>query len=212
MKKLLLHGLLKKLACGNLMIKAGNFDDIIKCLQVNFPKLGARIRSFNHIFDSVVIVIDGKIVSDSQLLNQNIRNCKVIELLPVQVFSVFFTAAAGATLLVKSLVFVANVIVISALSFGISFLISKLLTPKDPKQIKTSSYLLNAKANIAARNAPVPIGYGKLRVGSLIVSTFVTNFDYSQFNPAAGAGSSIGYVGGIGAGSGGNVLIKTLIF
>lgn len=194
------------------MIKAGNFDDIIKCLQVNFPKLGTRIRSLNHIFDSVVIVIDGKIVSDSQLLNQNIRNCKVIELLPVQVFSVFFTAAAGATLLTKALVFAANVIVMSALSFGISFLISKLLTPKDPKQVKTSSYLLNAKANIAARNAPVPIGYGKLRVGSLIVSTFVTNFDYSQFNPAVGAGSSIGYAGGIGAGSGGNVSIKTLIF
>ena len=194
------------------MIKAGNFDDIIKCLQVNFPKLGARIRSFNHIFDSVVIVIDGKIVSDSQLLNEKIRNCKVIELLPVQVFSAIFTAAATATLLVKALVFVANVVVISALSFGISFLISKLLTPKDPKQVKTSSYVLNAKANIAARNTPVPIGYGKLRVGSLIVSTFVTNFDYSQFNPAVGAGSSIGYVGGIGAGSGGNVLIKTLIF
>jgi predicted phage tail protein len=212
MKKLLLHGLLKKLACGSLMIKAGNFDDIVKCLQVNFPKLGARIRGLNHIFDSVIIVIDGKIVSDSQLLNQNIRNCKVIELLPVQVFSAFFTAAATATLLTKALVFAANVIVVSALSFGISFLISKLLTPKDPKQVKTSSYLLNAKTNIAARNAPIPIGYGKLRVGSLIVSTFVTNFDYSQFNPAAGAGSSIGYVGGIGAGSGGNVLIKTLIF
>ena len=194
------------------MIKAGTFDDLIKCLQVNFPKLGTRIRSFNHIFDSVVIVIDVKIISNSQILNENIRNCKVIELLPVQVFSAIFTAAATATLLVKALVFVANVVVISALSFGISFLISKLLTPKDPKQVKTSSYVLNAKANIAARNTPVPIGYGKLRVGSLIVSTFVTNFDYSQFNPAVGAGSSIGYVGGIGAGSGGNVLIKTLIF
>lgn len=177
------------------MIKADNFDDIIKCLQVNFPKLGTRIRSFNHIFDSVVIVIDGKIVSDSQLLNQNIRNCKVIELLPVQVFSVFFTAAATATMLTKVLVFVANVIVISALSFGISYLISKLLTPKDPKQVKTSSYILSAKQNIAIRNAPVPIGYGKLRVGSLVVSTFATNFDYTQSDPA---GSSIGY-GGIGS-------------
>ncbi len=187
------------------MIKAGNFDDVIKCLQVNFPKLGAKIRNFNHIFDSVVIVIDGKIVTDSRLLNENIRNCKVIELLPVQVFSALFTAAATATLLTKALVFVANVIVISALSFGISFLISKLLSPKDPKQVKTSSYILSAKANIAARNTPIPIGYGKLRVGSLIVSTFATNFDYSQFDPRAGAGSSIGYVGGIG---GGNITTK----
>jgi hypothetical protein len=190
------------------MIKAGNFDDVIKCLQVNFPKLGTRVRNLSHLFDSVIIVIDGKIVSDSRLLNENIRNCKVIELLPVQVFSAIFTAAATATLLTKALVFVANVVVISALSFGISFLISKLLTPKDPKQVKTSSYILSAKANIAARNTPIPIGYGKLRVGSLIVSTFATNFDYSQFNPAAGAGSSIGYVGGIGDGARGNISIK----
>ena len=190
------------------MIKAGNFDDVIKCLQVNFPKLGTRVRNLSHLFDSVIIVIDGKIVSDSRLLNENIRNCKVIELLPVQVFSAIFTAAATATLLTKALVFVANVVVISALSFGISFLISKLLTPKDPKQVKTSSYILSAKANIAARNTPIPIGYGKLRVGSLIVSTFITNFDYSQFNPAAGAGSSIGYVGGIGDGARGNISIK----
>jgi hypothetical protein len=190
------------------MIKAGNFDDVIKCLQVNFPKLGTRVRNLSHLFDSVIIVIDGKIVSDSRLLNENIRNCKVIELLPVQVFSAIFTAAATATLLTKALVFVANVVVISALSFGISFLISKLLTPKDPKQVKTSSYILSAKANIAARNTPIPIGYGKLRVGSLIVSTFAANFDYSQFNPAAGAGSSIGYVGGIGDGARGNISIK----
>lgn len=194
------------------MIKAGNFDDIIKCLQVNFPKLSNKIRKSNHIFDSIIIVVDDKIISDSSLLNQSIKNGKVIELLPVQVFSALFTAAATATMLTKALVFVANVVVISALSFGISFLISKLLTPKDPKQVKTSSYILSGKANVAARNTPIPIGYGKLRVGSLIVSTFATNFDYSQFDPRVGAGSSIGFVGGIGGGSGGNILINTLIF
>lgn len=194
------------------MVKAGNFDDIIKCLQVNFPKLGNKIRKSNHIFDSIVIVVDDKIISDSSLLNESIRNAKVIELLPVQVFSALFTAAATATLLTKALVFVANVVVISALSFGISFLISKLLTPKDPKQVKTSSYILSGKANVAARNTPIPIGYGKLRVGSLIISTFATNFDYSQFDPRVGAGSSIGFIGATGGGSGGNVLINTLIF
>jgi hypothetical protein len=195
------------------MIKAGSFDDIIKCLQVNFPKLGSKIRNFNHIFDSVVIVIDGKIINDSQLLNQYIRNCKVIELLPVQVFSAIFTAAATATLLTKALVFVANVVVVAALSFGISFLISKLLTPKDPKQIKTSSYILGAKSNIAARNAAVPIGYGKLRVGSLIVSSFSINFDYLRNDVSSGAGSSIGFVGGgSGVGSGGNIPITNKLW
>lgn len=195
------------------MIKAGNFDDIIKCLQVNFPKLGNKIRKSNHIFDSIVVVVDDKIISDSNLLNESIRNAKVIELLPVQVFSALFTAAASATLLTKALVFVANVVVIAAISFGISFLIAKLLTPKDPKQIKTSSYILGAKSNIAARNTPIPIGYGKLRVGSLIVSSFSINFDYSPITASSGAGSSIGFVGGgSGYGSGGNITITNKLW
>lgn len=195
------------------MIKAGNFNDIIKCLQVNFPKLGNKIRKSNHIFDSIVVVVDDKIISDSNLLNESIRNSKVIELLPVQVFSALFTAAAGATLLTKALVFVANVVVIAAISFGISFLIAKLLTPKDPKQIKTSSYILGAKSNIAARNTPIPIGYGKLRVGSLIVSSFSINFDYSPITASSGAGSSIGFVGGgSGYGSGGNITITNKLW
>lgn len=193
------------------MIKAGSFNDVIKCLQANFPKLGNKIRNCNHIFDSIVVIIDDKIISDSDSLNESIKNCKTIELLPVQVFSVFFTAAATATMLTKALVFVANVVVMSAISFGISFLISKLLTPKDPKQVKTSSYIFG-KTNVTARNTPIPIGYGKLRVGSLVVSTYALNFDFTSLDAAAGAGSSIGYPSPIGGGSGGNVQIKTLIW
>jgi len=187
------------MACGNLIVKADNFNDIVKCLQVNFPKLGIKIKKYNNIFDTIIVVVDDNIVSHAEMLNDAIRNGKTIELLPVQVFSIF-TAAASATLLTKSLVFIANVVVISAISFGISFLISKLLTPKDPKQIKTSSYILSAKANVAARNTPIPIGYGKLRVGSLIVSTYALNHDFTSLDAAAGAGSSIGYPSPIGGG------------
>lgn len=193
------------------MVKADNFNDIVKCLQVNFPRLGIKIKKYNNIFDTIIVVIDDNIISNAEMLNDAVRNGKTIELLPVQVFSIF-TAAATATMLTKALVFVANVIVISAISFGISFLISKLLTPKDPKQVKTSSYILSAKSNIAARNTPIPIGYGKLRVGSLVVSTYALNFDFTSLDAAAGAGSSIGYPSPIGGGSGGNVSMKTLIF
>jgi len=185
------------------MVKADNFNDIIKCLQVNFPKLGIKIKKYNNIFDTIIVVVDDNIVSHAEMLNDAIRNGKTIELLPVQVFSIF-TAAATATMLTKALVFVANVVVISAISFGISFLISKLLTPKDPKQVKTSSYILSGKSNVAARNTPIPIGYGKLRVGSLIVSTYALNYDFTSLDASAGAGSSIGYPSPIGVG-------KTLI-
>lgn len=186
------------------MVKAGNFDDIIKCLTVNFPKLGNKLKKYNHIFDSIMIVIDDKIVTDASKINDCIRSCNKIELVPVQTFSAIFTAAAVASALSVSLAtagaiaFVANVLVISVLTFGISFLVSKLLAPKDPKQVKTSSYILSSKTNIAARNTPIPIGYGKLRVTSSVVSSYGMNFDYESTNPGSAAGTSIGYVGGVG--------------
>ena len=101
--------------------------------------------------------------------------------------------------------FVITTVLVSAISFGISFLISKLLTPKDPKQIKTSSYILGSKANVAARNTPIPLGYGKLRIGSYVVSSFGLEFDKSDKSPQAAVGGGAGGAGGYGAG--GNIPI-----
>jgi len=197
---------LKKLACGSLTVKASNFDDIIKCLIVNFPKLGNKLKRYSDIFDSILVVIDDKIITDLSTINDDIRNCNKIELIPVQVFSAFVTAttasivaAAAATgISAAAIAFTVNVLLISILSFGISFLVSKLLAPKDPKQVKTSSFILSSKTNIAARNTPIPIGYGKLRVASSVVSSYGINFDYEPTNPANAAGTSIGFVGGVG--------------
>lgn len=189
-----------------MIVKASNFDDIIKCLIVNFPKLGNKLKKYNHIFDSVMVVIDDKIVTDASKINDCIRNCNKIELIPVQIFSAFVTsttaaivAAAAATGISAAVIaFTVNLILVSVLTFGISFLVSKLLAPKDPKQVKTSSYILSSKTNIAARNTPIPIGYGKLRVASSVVSSYGMNFDYEPTNPGSAAGTSIGYVGGVG--------------
>lgn len=188
------------------MIKAGSIDDVIKCLIVNFPKLSNKLKKHINIFDSILILIDDKIVTDMGEINNYIKNCNKIELIPVQIFSAFVTsttaaivAAATATgISAAAIAFTVNLILISVLTFGISFLVSKLLAPKDPKQVKTSSYILSSKTNIAARNTPISIGYGKLRVASSVVSSYGVNFDYEPTNPANAAGTSIGFVGGVG--------------
>lgn len=188
------------------MIKAGSIDDVIKCLIVNFPKLSNKLKKHINIFDSILILIDDKIVTDMGEINNYIKNCNKIELIPVQIFSAFVSAttaaivaAATATgISAAAIAFTVNLILISVLTFGISFLVSKLLAPKDPKQVKTSSYILSSKTNIAARNTPISIGYGKLRVASSVVSSYGVNFDYEPTNPANAAGTSIGFVGGVG--------------
>jgi len=57
-----------------------------------------------------------------------------------------------------------------AIGTGIQFLVTKLLTPKSPVDIKTTSMFFNNYENVAKRNVVVPIGYGRLKLGTVVVS------------------------------------------
>jgi hypothetical protein len=54
-----------------------------------------------------------------------------------------------------------------------------LLKPGDPKQIKTSSFIFSGKDNVAARNTPVQLGDGRLKVGTNVINAVLFNFDSS---------------------------------
>ena len=68
-------------------------------------------------------------------------------------------------------------IIMIVVSMAISMLVAKMMTPKDPKQLKTSSYIISGKTNIAARNTPIPMGYGRLRVAPPVVNVMQVNRD-----------------------------------
>jgi predicted phage tail protein len=51
------------------------------------------------------------------------------------------------------------------------------MTPKSPVDVKTNSRLFSNYENVTARNVPVPLGYGRVKVGSIVVSNnlIITN-------------------------------------
>ena len=122
-------------------------------------------------------------VGAGTVLNEKIRNARIIELVPVISLAAFasstilFTSITATTIAGKIGVFIVNTIIMSVISFGISFLVNKLLSPKDPKQVKTSSFIFSSKDNVTNRNTPVPVSYGRLRIGSHVISSLTLNFD-----------------------------------
>ena len=48
--------------------------------------------------------------------------------------------------------------------------------------VKNASYIFQTPQNIAAQGRPVPIIYGRLRVGSFVVSQKITNYDLDRDN------------------------------
>ena len=185
MKQVILHGLLKKIACPSFQANIDSFDELISCISANFDNFGKEVNKLREKFDGLLIIVDGFIVDNGTVLNQKIRNAKVIELVPVLSLAAFasstilFTSITATTVAGKIGVFLVNTIIMSVISFGISFLINKLLSPKNPKQVQTSSYIFSSKENTASRNTPIPVSYGRLRIGTNIVSSVGLNFDLS---------------------------------
>lgn len=185
MKQVILHGLLKKIACPSFQAKVDSFDELISCISANFDNFGKEVNKLREKFDGLLIIVDGFIVDNGTVLNQKIRNAKVIELVPVISLAAFasstilFTSITATTVAGKIGVFLVNTIIMSVISFGISFLINKLLSPKNPKQVQTSSYIFSSKENAASRNTPIPVSYGRLRIGTHVISSVGLNFDLS---------------------------------
>jgi len=176
---------LKKIACPSFQANIDSFDELISCISANFDNFGKEVNKLKEKFDGLLIVVDGFIVDNGTVLNQKIRNAKVIELIPVLSLAAFasstilFTSITATTVAGKIGVFLVNTIIMSVISFGISFLINKLLSPKNPKQVQTSSYIFSSKENTASRNTPISVSYGRLRIGTNVISSVGLNFDLS---------------------------------
>ena len=179
---------MKKIACPFFRAKVDSFEELISCISANFDNFGVKINNLKTKFDGLLIIVDGSIVDNGTVLNEKIRNARIIELVPVISLAAFasstilFTSITATTIAGKIGVFIVNTIIMSVISFGISFLVNKLLSPKDPKQVKTSSFIFSSKDNVTNRNTPVPVSYGRLRIGSHVISSLTLNFDLAFAN------------------------------
>lgn len=166
MKKLIFHGILKAFKKSEYLVKANSWKEICESLQANISGYTGIRKKIMKELDFVYFVVDGQLVNQIEDLDNKIKNGSVIEVIPV--------VANHLDKLIYALI---KLIIYFVVAFAVSYLITKLLTPKDPKQIKTSSYIIDGKTNIAARNTVVPVGYGRLRVAPPIVSVSAINFD-----------------------------------
>ena len=181
MKQIILHGLLKKVVCPSFKVRVNSFEELIYCMSANFANFNKKRDLIHKELEGLAVVVDGVLVENLVFLDERIKNGQKIELIPVAKFSLFIlagtTLAATIGVTGATAAFVVNTLFVVAVSIGISMLVSKIMTPKDPKQVKTSSYIFSSKDNIAARNTPIPINYGRLRIGSSVISSLVYNFD-----------------------------------
>lgn len=190
MKTIIFHGILKKMFCDTLQLKVSNLKDIFKALYCNFPSYNQKMRQIKQNCSGMALILDGKLYSDDiDNINQSLKESNTVEIVPCAKLNIF-TGLAAVLVSIGIQAVVAKIIafvIIVAISVGISFLVSSLMKPGDPKQLKTSSYIFATQNNISARNTPVALNYGRLMVNTSVISAALFSFDvgYAPFNSGA---------------------------
>jgi len=187
MKKIILHGLLKKMFCDCFFVKANTVKDIFKCMAANTRDYSVKMNKLVKKEYGLALVIDGVLYHENETdLDNFIKLASEIEIFICSGFNFFATLGASIAAAIAKLtwVSVAKFVLFLAITIGISYLVTMLLKPGDPKQIKTSSFIFSGKDNVAARNTPIQLGYGRLKVGTNVINAVLFNFD-SSYQPVA---------------------------
>jgi predicted phage tail protein len=200
MTKIILHGILAKEFGDSFEMDISRPKDAIKAINANFINFENRIRELALEGLNYIIIVDNKKIQDIKELE--IKNkFKTIEIVPlifgagaVAIGTFVLTsvaslggaaAAAGmAAFLATSAGFLTSALVggliLAAVTIGLQMLMApkgeKLETVKSSTTAIKESFSFSNKANVANQGSVIPIGYGRLKVGSQVIQYTVKSY------------------------------------
>lgn len=181
MAQIILEGVLSKASKKNWSLNVSSVLEAFQAIAANDKKFARHLVDLGKTFTHFAILVNGKFMDPSKLGFRVLEKNSVVRIVPVLQGGWFVALTiAGIVLTVLSIV------------------LSYLLSPRLPKDVNTSSFSFGSIQNVEKRNTPVPIGYGKLRVGSNVVSNKLITIedqliDYGQ-NVTINSSTSINYI------------------
>ena len=155
-----LHGVFENYVKTEWHLNVKTVFEAFEAIEANSGKLLEALGNFQEYLTHFIIYVDDKPVSHEYFNSPILKKDSKIEVVPLILGSTF-----GIDLLIA--------ILLIAISTGISMLITSLMTPKAPKDIKNNSRLFSGYENVTKRNVSIPIGYGRLKIGSIVVANDV---------------------------------------
>lgn len=188
MIKVSIAGKLGKVIGSNWNLEVSTFQDLFNAIEANTGKLRNYLSRSKK--DKLAIFVDDDLVEADCFLNQPIKG-KQVKIIPVlaggaSMIAAYIVTTIGLKGMAAMVVqFVLTAVISTAISYGISLLISKLLRPDDPDATRTSSFVFSGAENVTQQGQVVPVGYGRMIVGSNVVSVVNTSVDKTLWkNPS----------------------------
>ena len=161
-----LHGVFENFLKTDWSLNVSTVFEIFEAIEANTNKLVSTLGILDEYISHFIIYVDDKIVSPEYINSPILKKNSKVEIVPLILGSA--ELAIGLLLML--------------IGTGIQLLITKLLTPKSPVDIKTTSRLFSNYENVTARNVPIPIGYGRCKVGSIVVSNDINFTTYPNYD------------------------------
>jgi predicted phage tail protein len=163
-----LRGILGKKFGTEWNLQVQSLLEIFEAIEANYSRSVEYFRKVEKFFSHFLIFLNGKMVPPHLLKSKILKNNDKVEIVPV---------LQGGT----TIGFI--IVLIGVLLMVASIVLMLVLSPKAPKDVSTSSTVLGGIRNVLTRNIPVPVGYGRLRVGSAVISNSIISRPYKQKDP-----------------------------
>jgi predicted phage tail protein len=154
-----LHGVFENFIETNWDLNVKSIIEVFQAIEANTGKLISTLGNINEYISYFMIYVDDKIVAPEYLNSPILKRNSKVEVVP---------------LILGSAEQIIIGLILLAISTGIQMLITKLLTPESPTDIKTVSRLFSGYENVSLRNVSIPIGYGRLKIGSIVISNYIS--------------------------------------
>jgi predicted phage tail protein len=155
MKKIFLYGELGNHLGKEWELEVDSVQEALFAIEANTGKLTSFLTDNYKKFDHYTFTIDEKKVNAREELESK---------LPQKTKSIHIMPNVGGS----DITMILTQIVLAVVSGMIMKALFK--PPKPQEERKTKSYLFSGPVNTAGQGIPVPIGYGRLRVGSSVIS------------------------------------------
>jgi predicted phage tail protein len=188
-----LHGILAKEFGKVFSIKIRKPKDAIMAIDINKPNFLKRITDLSKEGIHYAVLVDGEDVKDYLELEIK-KTPSIIDIIPlicgaaglaIAAIGAIGMYAAGAGVAAGVIGTGMGMFLGSLAATVLSYGVQMMLAPDPAKAGKApsievggikESFIFGSKANLVEQGSPVPVGYGRLRVGSNVIATSVKSY------------------------------------
>jgi len=170
MTTITLHGVLAKEFQKSFNLSIKRPKEVFDAISCSYPQFRHRVVELAQQGIYFTILINGKKIEKIEDLR--VRTEQSIDIVPL-------ICGSGPAAIVPFLIAAAKTVAISAVMIGLQMLLApkpKMERPTSNVSAAKQSFNFSSKANVAEQGMPVPVGYGRLRVGSVIVQSSIKSY------------------------------------